>query len=285
MVKQEQLFMTGENAIAAYAQSITAADVEMSVPRGRAVAFSAERTFVGHDTNISVKSDYARKDYNYFRPTKRIPTDLKGIINMSMDSYYKVGIVRNIIDLMTDFACQGIRFQHPRKSTENFYNKWFMDKVAGKKISAQFLTMLLKAGNVIVKKSNGFVPVIDENEWKQAISQDVDLDRIQFTKREIPLRYTFLNPIALDVVGDELANFVGQPTLMMQIPLSIRNTINRASLITDPAKKTAIDKMLSTIPRDMLRLLRSGANAVPLDMNKISVFHYRKDDWLPWAYL
>ena len=37
-----------------------------------------------------------------------------------MDAYDKVGIIRNIIDLMGDFGCQGINIVHENKSVEKF---------------------------------------------------------------------------------------------------------------------------------------------------------------------
>lgn len=42
-----------------------------------------------------------------------------------MQAYDKVGIVRNVIDLMGDFASQGLTLVHPNKSIERFYRKWF----------------------------------------------------------------------------------------------------------------------------------------------------------------
>ena len=41
---------------------------------------------------------------------------------MCMDAYDKVGIIRNVIDLMGDFTCQGINIVHENKSVEKFIN-------------------------------------------------------------------------------------------------------------------------------------------------------------------
>ena len=52
---------------------------------------------------------------------------------MCMDAYDKVGIVRNIIDLMGDFGSQGISIAHENKSVEKFFQQWFR-KIDGKEI-------------------------------------------------------------------------------------------------------------------------------------------------------
>ena len=54
-----------------------------------------------------------------------MPTEKKKAISMCMQAYDKVGIIRNIIDLMGDFACQGIRLVHQNPRIEKFYNDWF----------------------------------------------------------------------------------------------------------------------------------------------------------------
>jgi len=285
MIK-EQLYYTGAKAAEQYSKEVELNE-DVAIPRGRAIAFQSianiGRTFVGHDTDLSVKSEYNRNDYKYFRPGENIPTEQLAIIAMSMDAYDKVGIINNIIDLMADFASQGIRFQHPRKTTENFYNTWFSDKINGCEISVKYLTNLLSSGNVIVKRNNGNIPVINEREWKRTIANDINLENIKFESRKIPLKYNFINPLSVEILGGELASFIGKPPIALKIPLKIRSEIKRASLITDPVKRRAIEQILKKIPKDILAALKSGASVVPMDMDKIHMAHYRKKDWQTWA--
>ena len=44
-----------------------------------------------------------------------------------MQAYDKVGIIRNVIDLMSDFASQGLAIVHPNKTIEKFYRKWWQE--------------------------------------------------------------------------------------------------------------------------------------------------------------
>ena len=77
------------------------------------------------DTNTSGKPGLTRRDYDFFRPDESVPRRIKGIIKRADDIYQRVGLVKNVIDLMGDFAAQGIRIVHPNKKIERFYRKWF----------------------------------------------------------------------------------------------------------------------------------------------------------------
>ena len=44
-----------------------------------------------------------------------------------------------------------------------------------------------------------------------------------------------------------------------------------------------IDYASQSLPPDVLKALKDGTGKVALDPDKVSVFHYKKDDWLVWA--
>ena len=83
------------------------------------------RDFKDIETNRSVRPGFTSNDYHAFRPEEKVPQKQKRIIKMCMDAYDKVGIIRNVIDLMGDFTCQGINIVHENKSVEKFYQQWF----------------------------------------------------------------------------------------------------------------------------------------------------------------
>ena len=109
------------------------------------------RTFLDIESSRTVRPSFYRSDYTSFRPGEAIPTAQKKIIKMCMQAYDRVGIVRNVIDLMGDFASQGLNLVHPNKSIERFYRKWF-DQVDGLDRSERFLNYLYRCGNVTVKR-------------------------------------------------------------------------------------------------------------------------------------
>ena len=37
------------------------------------------------------------------------------------------------------------------------------------------------------------------------------------------------------------------------------------------------------LPPDILEAIKEGKSTIPLDPDKVSVYYYKKDDWLVWA--
>ena len=70
------------------------------------------RTFLDIETNISARPGFGRHDYHAFSPGEEVPRKQKQAMKMCMEDYDKVGIIRNIIDLMGDFGSQGIDIFH-----------------------------------------------------------------------------------------------------------------------------------------------------------------------------
>ena len=100
------------------------------------------RNYIDIETNRSVRPSFTSHDYFAFRPEEEVSRKHKIAIKMCMDAYDKVGIIRNVIDLMGDFGSQGISLVHENKSAERFFNQWFK-KVNGKERSERFLNLSL----------------------------------------------------------------------------------------------------------------------------------------------
>ena len=60
------------------------------------------------DTNTSGRPGLTRLDYDFFRPDEAVPRQIKFILKKADDIYQRVGLAKNVIDLMGDFAAQGI---------------------------------------------------------------------------------------------------------------------------------------------------------------------------------
>ena len=78
----------------------------------------SRQTYIDIEPNRSVRPSFSRSDYDSFRPGEAIPTKQKRIMGMCMSAYDRVGIIRNVIDLMSDFASQGLVLVHPNKNIE-----------------------------------------------------------------------------------------------------------------------------------------------------------------------
>lgn len=282
-MNKEKLYISGENAFTSYASQTDENTEPFVLPRGVAKTVSNLRTFVDHDTNISVRSDYNRGDYEYFRPSDTVPQRQKEIIGMCMEAYQKIGLVRNVIDLMGDFGAQGIRLQHPNPSIQQFYNTWW-DKINGNERSERFLNQLYRCGQVITKRTYGKVSQYNEKKWKKGVAEDdIKIERLKVNSREIPLRYSFVNPLHVEVLADELAQFVGQPVLGLRISAKLKNAIINASKMKNDNMSKHVKDMLSKVPSDVIKAINSGSKFLPLDPDRINIFYYKKDDWMLWA--
>ena len=277
MSEDKNMFVTGADSFAAYG-AMTTEETDHAIPRGRAVA---SRTFVNHDTNISVKSDYNTGDYDYFRPSQTVPVKKEEIIAICMTAYKKVGLVKNVVDLMGDFGAQGIRLQHPNKNIEQFYNTWW-SKIHGSERSERFLNSLYRCGQVIIKKSYGKVSNYQERKMKKGTAEDIKLEKIKTKAKEIPLKYKFINPLSVEVVAGELAQFVGAPALGLKISPNLKSAVSRA-LQQQDKMSPAVQNMIAKIPKDVLAAIKRGDRLLPLNPDTLSVYYYKKDDWELWA--
>ena len=224
-----------------------------------------DRTYLDIQPGRSVRPSFTKYDYSAFRATEQVPYRQKRIIKMCMEAYDKVGIVRNVIDLMGDFASQGITLVHPNKTIERFYRKWF-DQVNGSERSERFLNYLYRSGNVIIRRKTAKINKSKEQELKRAAAADINPEDVKIIKREIPWNYEFLNPLAVDYkqIG------VGKYELIMNLTNSTYQ-----GLMAGPNK--------TLVSEDLRQKLADGNRQIPLDTDKVKVYHYKKDDWLLWA--
>ena len=234
------------------------------------------RSFLDIEPNRSVRTSFNREDYNRFRSEESVPAKQKEAIGLCMSAYDKVGIIRNVIDLMGDFGSQGINLVHPNKRIEKFYRRWF-ERIRGKERSERFLNTLYRCGNVIVKRRNAKINRKLERELRSS-GADIVPEPVPFVKREVPWKYDFLNPLSVEVMGRELAMFVGKP----QYALKISNLM-KGYLAGGLSGQTRYKGLVNQLPSDLLEAVKNGQTVIPLDPDKISVFHYKKDDWLVWA--
>jgi hypothetical protein len=237
------------------------------------------RDFSNLDGNISSRPGLTRFDYDQFRADEAVPTKIKPVIRRAEDIYQRVGLVKNVIDLMGDFAVQGIRLVHKNKRVERFYRKWFQ-KVRGKDRSERFLNNLYKTGNVVLNRQTGKLNTkVTEQLYRAVASPDMqisDLDINNLEKREIPWKYTFIDPVFVEVAAGALSSFVQEKQYQLILPSDLRKTINSPK--TDSERE-----VIAKLPSAIIEAAKTR-KPYPLDKDKTLVFHYKKDDWQTWAY-
>jgi hypothetical protein len=231
------------------------------------------------DTNTGGRPGLTRSDYDFFRPQESIPTEIKRIIARAEDIYQRVGLVKNVIDLMGDFAAQGIRLSHKNKRIERFYRQWFK-KIRGRDRSERFLNNIYKTGNVVINRQTAKLSLKVTDQLYRAVGnadlQIVETESTSIEKREVPWRYTFIDPVFVDVAAGPLSSFVSDKKYELVLPAPLRKIINNP-------KTDAERQVIEQLPLPIIEAAKTK-KAYPLDPDKTLVFHYKKDDWQTWAY-
>lgn len=237
-----------------------------------------------YSPSISVRDEFDRNDYEYYRPGEGIPTDDKGKIKACLEAYNKsgYGIVKNIVDLMSDFATQGIDVSYEDKKKEKLIRSWFHDIVKGPERSKRFANLACKSSNIIVNRKTAKVPLkVIRQYYKSKASPDVAYkeDEVTVEKRELPISYCFLNPMSIDILSPELSMFVDSQDKR----LGLRASSDLIARVQYP--KTDIDKeLIEQIPAYIINYIRkNGGGPIPLEKDKVSIYFYNKDDWQTWA--
>ena len=253
------------NAMREFSESISSYD---GITKSRGSHYTS---FTDVEDRRSVRPPFRGSDYHAFRPDEQVPSEQKRIIRMCMDAYDKVGIIRNVIDLMGDFGSQGINLIHEDKSVEKFYQQWFR-KIDGKERSERFLNNLYRAGNVIMYRSNALITP-ELKRYMKTLGDDIKVELPPINDNVIPWRYNFFNPLTVDSKDGQLALFMGK-----------KNFTITARTIHDNFKSGDIPAhILDTLPPQAKRAIKRGDKIIPLDPDRLAIAYYKKDDWLQWA--
>lgn len=262
--KSPYIIWTDDTDLARAENNIDAYDGIMS-------ANASRRSYLDIEPNISVRSSFTKQDYYRFREEER-PGVAKRAMEMCMEAYDKVGIIKNVIDLMGDFASQGITIHHPNKKIEKFYRKWW-EKINGAERSERFLNNLYRCGNVIVQKRYGKITRKLQREMSKGSVVDYEIKQKKVETKTLPMKYTFLNPLIIDVLGNNSVSMSENKKYKMKIPASMRTEL----------VKPENEQALQDLPKVLQNAIKNGKDHIILDPQTISTYFYKKDDWQVWA--
>ena len=246
------------------------ASENLSSYQGMMSASASSRTFLSMEPGLSVRDSYSKNSYYGIRPGEEPPNHQQDIMQRCMSAYDKVGIIKNVIDLMGDFGSQGISLVHSDPNAQKFYRRWW-EEIGGSERSERFLNNLFRTGNVIVKRR--YVKLTKVNQ-RTLTKGDEDLKYLEekMSTRRIPFVYNFLNPTTIEVDGGETALFSGDKKYFVKISKKIRDEFKKKN------------STLKNLPVDIINALKNNQERIELKPETIEVFHYKKDDWQLWAY-
>lgn len=223
------------------------------------------------DSNINVRPTFTRQNYESFRPEEATPKSRKEQMLYADMAYHKVGLIKNVVDLMGDFGCQGINIVHSDPKVQKLAQLWF-EKVKGPERSERFQNILYRLGTVPIITNYAEINNIDIKNLHSITDQNEIEINTSRPITNIPWSYTFLHPLTLEPIGGELS--VLNPD---GIKYGVKLPDNIKRKIVSP-QTVAEKKIVSKLSPDILSAARANNGIVELGDN-FSIFYYKKDDW------
>jgi len=189
------------------------------------------------------------------------------IIKECVDIYYTTPVVRNIIDLMVDFASEGLKIEHKIDSQQRFYDEWAR-RAGFYELIPQIFHSILLTGNCFVMKRTGRV--------SKTVQQEMSRGSLEFPdvkNRILPISYTILNPTRIEIEKSELFD-----------EQFIKFKLSEADIkkMKKPSSKNQREVLKSMSPAIKSAALKSGF--VVLEPEKVTPLFYKKLSWQSWAY-
>ena len=189
------------------------------------------------------------------------------IIKECVDIYYTTPVVRNIIDLMVDFASEGLKIEHKVDAQQRFYDEWARRSGFYELIPQIFHSILL-TGNCFVMKRTGKISPAIQKEMSKA-----SLEFPSVKNRVVPISYTILNPTRIEIDQSELFD---------ERIIQFRLSESDVKKIRKPSNKSQRDVLKSMSPDVRAAALKTGV--VILEEDKVTPLFYKKLPWQSWAY-
>jgi hypothetical protein len=213
-------------------------------------------------------------------------TQIIKIMREADKAYREIGIVRNVIDLMTDFTSEGLNVHHPVAAQERFYRAW-MNKVAMEEVAKQTLRGLYKWANVGIFRFWGKIKPKTRKEMmakaRELFAQGKDKEAVKaffredttFKKGFIPVRYSCLPPFKVRIFGSLLFNTRDYYYAFAE---NDRQKLVKPDKLANPYEK----KLIKNLPDSLKeRINRDGQIQLPHD--NFTMVHFKRDCSRVWA--
>lgn len=150
----------------------------------------AQEGVSGYARSSTTVTQYGWEDRDFFASDEEIPTDPIQIISACMQAYDRFGIVRNLIDMMSDFAIKGLDVVNKSKRAQKIGREW-IKKIDGTCLAERIAHMLFLCSTVPVYRKIGVLPKEMEARSKKEPGNPL-------SKGEIPIEYSVLDPRLID---------------------------------------------------------------------------------------
>jgi hypothetical protein len=233
-------------------------------------------------TDLSVRSPYGKDNYYSFRKGESIPSKFKDRVIACRHVYERVGIVRDVIDLLTDFVVDGFDINNPDPKASAFYKAWIR-KCSVRDAVDEFARHFFIDCNTVVRRVTARLSTpVEEKEFVEAKPDRKvrikDVAPYRTEKRVIPWQYVFLSPTHLEWAVE---NDGGVPKKQLYYVINDQFISSLNSLKND--KDPYYEAIIQSLPEEARAAVREGKPKIKLDMAKVYYAHNKKDSWQSWA--
>jgi len=203
--------------------------------------------------------------------------DARDTIILCQKAYFNVGIVRNIIDLMTEFSVGEIYFREGNKASRDFFAALFT-KIGLRSFMDRWFREYYRSGNVFTFRFDGKLKPGDVRKIVQiyGLPAAKAFTEIEVDKMQVPARYVILNPA--DIL------FAGNISFYTGIYFK---RLSDYELMRLRAPKTDEDKeVLNSLPPDIKQQIYKrniGVVNLPLNPLHVTAVFYKKQDYEPFS--
>jgi hypothetical protein len=196
--------------------------------------------------------------------------DIREASILCQKAYYNVSIVRNIIDLMTEFSVGNIYYRKGTKASREFFEA-FSNKINLKSFQDKYYREYYRSGNDFIFRIDAEIQSSDIKKISQVFGA---LDTGE--SKRLPVKYIILNPSDIKFAGN-IAFSVGQ----------YFKVLSDYELVRLRIPKTEEDQQaFDALPADVKKAIQSKTTndvLLPLDPDKIVMIFYKKQDYEPFA--
>jgi len=200
-------------------------------------------------------------------------------------AYREIGIVRNVVDLMTDFTSEGLNVHHPVAQQERFYRAW-IKKVNMEEVAKQCLRGMYKWANVGIFRFWGKLKPKTRKEMmskaRSLFAEGKDKEAVKaffrenqtFKRNRIPVRYSCLPPFKIRIFGSLLFD---TRTYFYYFPENDKKKMMDTTL-ANPFEKKLIDNLPTSLKERISR-----DSQIQLPPENFTMIHFKRDCSRLWA--
>lgn len=240
-------------------------DTTTSTRRNRAGTIERTNKF----TNI----EQGVMPYSYSISGSGKEMDARHAIVLCQKAYFNIAIVRNIVELMTEFSVGHIYFEDGNQSSRSFFKAWW-NKIGGYSFLDRYFREHYRSGNNFIMRVDNTLQAKDVKEIVQAFG--FKSSKAAIGEARIPVKYIILNPADILFAGNITFNFG-----------TYYKRLSDYELMRLRYPKTDEDReMLNNLPANVRQQINQKNVAVvnlPLDPNYVSAIFYKKQDYEPFA--